>query len=209
LRRLDAVPLDKAAGVFSADGKKVLTFSPDKTLCLWDAKTGKQLHKLEGHEDACIGSFSPDGKLVLSFSADDTIRLWDAGTGEELRRLIGAKGMHGTRGFVAGGRQVAAFCDDQKYRLWDTETGRIVREIDLSAAGGDRSTMTVSPDGRLALVNYADNSVRVFNMANGKEIHRYDDCRKARAFSFSSDGTHAVGGSFRAGLFVFRLPSEK
>jgi WD40 repeat protein len=158
---------DKAAGVFSSDGKKILTFSPDKTLRLWDAKTGNPLHTLEGHEAACTGSFSPDSKLVLSFSADDTIRLWDVETGKEVRRLIGGKGLHGTRGFIAAGRQVAAFCDDQKYRLWDTETGRLVREIDLSAAGGDRWTMTASPDGRLA----AHSVARPFLPGNQREIY--------------------------------------
>jgi hypothetical protein len=51
--------------------------------------------------------------------------------------------------------------------------------------------------------------VRVFDSATGKEIHRYDSCPKARAFSFSPDGNYAVAGSFRAGLFVFRLPSQE
>lgn len=52
----------------------------------------------------------------------------------------------------------------------------------------------------------ADDSVRVLDLATGKETHRYDGCRKARAFSFSPDGSLAVAGSFRAGMFVFRLP---
>jgi len=67
--------------------------------------------------------------------------------------------------------------------------------------------MTPSPDGRLALVNHQDNSVRVYDLSSGKEIHRYENCQNARAFSFSPDGNYAVAGSFRAGLYVFRLPS--
>ena len=53
----------------------------------------------------------------------------------------------------------------------------------------------------------SDDSVRVLDLLTGKEIHRYDRCRKARAFSFSPDGTMAVAGSFRNGMFGFRLPS--
>jgi WD40 repeat protein len=200
---------DKAAGVFSPDSKKILTFSPDKTLRLWDAATGKQLLKLAGHDDACTGSFSPDGKQALSFGADSTIRLWDLASGKEIRRFEGGVVKDGARGFVNGGRQVAAYCDDQKYRIWDASSGKIGREIDLTNFGGDRWSMTASPDGRWGLVNHQDDSVRVFHLATGLEIHRYDHCVKARAFSFSPDGNFAVSGSFRAGLRVYRLPPEQ
>ncbi len=205
LRKLEG-HVDKAVGLFSPDGKKVLTHSPDKTLRLWDASTGKQLLKLEGHEVATI-SFSADSTKALAFGADGTIRLWDLDTGKEIRRFKGGTVKDGARGFTAGGRRVAAYCDDQKYRLWDTASGKIVQEIDLSRLGGDRWSMTPSPDGRLALVNHQDGSVRVYNLATGKEIHCYKGCRKARAFSFTPDGNYAVAGSFRAGMFVFRLPS--
>ena len=146
---------NRATGVFSADSKKVLTFSPDKTLRLWDVDTGKQLLKLEGHEDACTGSFSPDGKLALSFGTEGRVRLWNLETGKEIRRFERGIVKDGARGFIVGGRLVAAYCDDQKYRLWETASGKIVQEIDLSHVGGDRWSMTASPDGRLALVNHA------------------------------------------------------
>jgi dipeptidyl aminopeptidase/acylaminoacyl peptidase len=193
LRKLEG-HTDKAAGVFSPDGKKVLTFSPDKTLRLWDAESGKQLLELKGHEDACTGSFSPDGKQVLSFGADNTIRLWDAASGKEVRRFEGGNVKDGVRGFTAGGRQVAAYCEDQKYRLWDTASGKLLQAIDLTEMGGDRWSMTAAPDGRLGLVNHEDGSVRVFDLATGKEIHRYEGCRKARAFSLQPGRQLRRGG---------------
>ena len=200
---------EKAEGVFSPDGKKVLTFSPDKTLRLWDTDSGKELKKLEGHDDAVTGCFSPDGKQVLSSSADHTIRLWDVETGKEIRRFEGPKDSVIPAYFLAGGRQVAARCDEcRKFRVWETASGKLLREIDLSELGGDRWSMTASPDGRLGLVNHEDGSVRVYDLASGKEIHRYDGAPKARSFSFTADGNFAVAGSFRSGLFVFRLPNE-
>jgi WD40 repeat protein len=205
LRKLEG-HTDKAAGVFSPNGKTILTFSPDKTLRLWDADTGKQLLKLEGHTNSCTGCLSPDDKLVLSGSADQTTRLWDAATGKEIQRFEGGKLKEGVR-FVADGRQVAAYCDDQKYRFWDTDSGKIVQEINLSSVGANRSTITLSPDGRLALVSHQDNSVRLLDMTTGKDIHTYAGCPGARGFSFSPDNKYAVAGSFRAGLHVFRLPT--
>jgi hypothetical protein len=47
---------------------------------------------------------------------------------------------------------------------------------------------------------------RVIDLDNGKEIARYDRCRSANSFSFTLNNNFAVGGSFRAGMYVFRLP---
>src|SRR5262249_33738696 len=47
--------------VLSADGKRVLTSSSDKTLRLWDTKSGECLHILEGHTGRVVGAaLSPD-----------------------------------------------------------------------------------------------------------------------------------------------------
>jgi WD40 repeat protein len=200
---------DKAAGVFAPDGKTVLTFSPDKTLRLWDAATGKQMKKLTGHAAACTGSYSPDGKRAVSFGLDETARLWDLTTGKEILQFVGANVKAGVRGFVDGGRKVAAYCEDGFFRVWETTNGRLVQEINLTGFGGDRWTVAASPDVRLALFCPPDGAVRVYDLASGKVIHRYANCRNARAFSFTPDGQFAVAGSFRAGLFVFRLPSVK
>jgi WD40 repeat protein len=207
LRKLEG-HTEKAAGVFSPDGKKVLTFSPDKTLRVWDVETGKEQQKLTGHEDACSGCFSPDGKQVLSFSVDRTVRLWEVASGKEVRRFEGPGDKVGSASFVAGGKQVVANCDDQHYRVWETASGKLLRDIDLSEVGEDRWSMTASPDGRWGLVSHQDGSVRLFDLASGKEADQYPGCAKARAFSFSPDATTAVAGSFRSGVTVFRLPSR-
>ena len=67
---------------------------------------------------------------------------------------------------------------------------------------------TATPDGRQAVVSVeADASVRVLALPSGQEIHRYDGCPKARAWCFSPTGRVLVAGSFRAGMYVFRLPT--
>jgi hypothetical protein len=52
-------------------------------------------------------------------------------------------------------------------------------------------------------------SVQLLELPSGREIHRFLNCPRAQSFSFSADGTRAVAGSFRAGMYVFRLPSSK
>ena len=74
---------------FSPDGTRIVSGSDDKTLRLWDAKSGQPIGApLQGHEDAVSSvAFSPDGTRIVSGSDDKTLRLWDARSGEVLSVL--------------------------------------------------------------------------------------------------------------------------
>jgi WD40 repeat protein len=78
--------LDGAA--FSPDGGRIVTASLHQTPRVWDARTGRELLVLKGH-DGQVGSaaFSPDGTLILTLGEDRTARLWDAATGQEVLTL--------------------------------------------------------------------------------------------------------------------------
>jgi len=54
-----------------------LSGSYDNTVRLWDAETGKELHRFAGHTDGVRQAVvSPDGRYALSGAADRTLRLW-------------------------------------------------------------------------------------------------------------------------------------
>jgi WD40 repeat protein len=62
---------------FSHDGKILASAGHDKTVILWDVKTGKELRKLSGHTGGISEvTFNHNSTLVASASSDGTVRVW-------------------------------------------------------------------------------------------------------------------------------------
>src|ERR1700710_1102794 len=75
---------------FSPDQAMLATSSRDKTIKLWDVKTGELKQTLTGHTlDVYCVTFSRDGKLLVSASGDKSIRIWDLQSLKVIRTLEG------------------------------------------------------------------------------------------------------------------------
>jgi len=62
---------------FSPDGQTLASGSGDKTIKLWDIRSGKLKTTLTGHSNSVRSvAFSPDGQTLASGSWDNTIKLW-------------------------------------------------------------------------------------------------------------------------------------
>ncbi|MYG00412.1 hypothetical protein F4212_14955 [Candidatus Poribacteria bacterium] len=54
------------------------TGSADKTLRLWNARTGKNIHILTDHQEHVYSvNYSPDGKTIASIENNNIVRLWN------------------------------------------------------------------------------------------------------------------------------------
>ena len=63
---------------YSPDGGQIATGSDDKTVKLWDAKTGEQLASLQGHTgEVSSVTYSPDGGQIATGSEDKTVKFLD------------------------------------------------------------------------------------------------------------------------------------
>jgi WD40 repeat protein len=68
---------------FSPDGKLAISSSSDRTIRIWNIKTGNQIHEFKFHASNVI--FSPDGKYI-SFFSKGKFRSYDVETGKTLTK---------------------------------------------------------------------------------------------------------------------------
>ena len=62
----------------SPDGSRLVSASSDKTVRIWNGKTGQEEHCLKGHRGTVYSvSWSPDGSRLVSASGDKTVRIWN------------------------------------------------------------------------------------------------------------------------------------
>ena len=78
----------RATGVFSPDGKTVVSRTRDVKMKLLEAATGRELATLSEHAGLVpVARFSPDGTRLLLGLFDGSLKLADAATGQELATL--------------------------------------------------------------------------------------------------------------------------
>ena len=75
---------------YHPNGNLIATSSWDRTIRLWDARTGDLHNSLLGHHDWVLHvAFSPEGRRIASGGADGAIKIWDTATSQELWTLRG------------------------------------------------------------------------------------------------------------------------
>src|SRR5262249_30887585 len=98
---------------YSADGRRLASGSADRTVKLWNAKTGQEKLTLKGHTGRVTSvEFIPDGKRVASGSFDGTVRVWGVQTGQEKLTLNGHTDRVLSVAYSPDGRRIASGSDD-------------------------------------------------------------------------------------------------
>lgn len=148
---------------FSASGRLLLSGGMDSTIRLRDATTGGEtgLVKVSGWSQA---SFSADERSVLTVSRDG-IRAWDVVTGQQHRDVPFSLGQGGT--LSPTGALLLVTARDSAPRLYDARSGRLLRS--LSGGVGPLSGALFSNDSRLLAAAVTDGSVRIWNVATGRQ----------------------------------------
>jgi len=196
-----------SSAAFSADDRRIVTASYDRTAKLWDATTGLELLTIKGHKGDiyCVG-FSPDGRRVVTGAgmaeagiAPGEAKVWDAASGRQIFDLKGHNYSVWSVAFSPDGRRIATAASERTYKagevkVWDAGTGQ---ELLTLPCHEYVDCVAFSPDGERIVTGDYRAEVKVWDAATGKGLLSLKGhSQLISSVAFSPDGTRIVSSSW-------------
>ncbi len=193
------------AVIFTPDNKYIITGSSDKTIKVWDIKTGKEKKTLTGHGDYITSlSITRDGKYLASSSWDGTVLIWSLKKWKILTTLEGKFSYINSVAFSPTDKIIAFGGTDKKIFIFDYMLGELVQT--LEGHTDTINAVTFSPDGSLIASGGSDQTIRLWDVRTGnliKTINGHKDIVKSLVFS--PDGKFLVSGSWDGTIKVWNV----
>lgn len=198
LRTIERPSEPDEIGTLTPDGRLLAT--GNKVITIWDTPTGSLLHtlgKAENEIKAIPATFSPDGRLLASIYRSTVNQAKFYGTIKPAQ--VNPNDPNGIKAAQDFARTLSLRLFPEAARqvkIWDTATGQELRSLTIVSpdqygfVNDQTSAVTFSPDGRLlAACSAAKPVVQLWDVAAGKELHRFESgTMMISSLAFSGDG---------------------
>ncbi|KAI9339810.1 hypothetical protein DFJ73DRAFT_762802 [Zopfochytrium polystomum] len=168
----------------------IVSGGEDKTIRLWDARTGRGIRTLEGHHNTVNAvAVSADGMWIVSGSKDTTVRVWDVQSGRCVVVLEGHTLSVNCVAIAADGRRIVSGSDDRTVKVWEVDLEERLEQVlggvktEAHEGHGDAvRAVVVSEDGRFVASAGSDSTVKVWSAETGRLVRTVE----ARALNVGS-----------------------
>jgi hypothetical protein len=180
----------------SSDSTRIVSGGADKTVKVWDSRSGKEILTLLGHQSAVISvATSSDGTCIVSAGRGDrTVNVWDGRSGEPLHSPMGHKSAVSSVAISSDGSRIVSGSYDKTVKVWDFRSG-----TDLLTLKGHThwvGSVAISSDGGRILSGSYDGTVKVWDARSGKDLLTLrGHISQVSTVAISSAGTYIVGGN--------------
>ena len=200
---------------FSPDGNLIVSSSLDKTVRIWDVRTGRNTKTINGVLANTV-HFSPDGNKIITSSNDGTISIWDTETGDIIFTLFdtipnNTLNVFNPDGspciaipeaiFSPDGTLIASISTNDTIRIWNVSTREKVMSINVGSLTPPEIVL-FSPDNKRIVSGY--DTLKMWDVHDGKLIAampgHYNTVFDA---SFNSDGSLMVSSSMDSRICIW------
>ena len=143
---------------FCADGRRLVSGGDDKSIRVWDVKTGKEIRRITHDEGVTDLALFPDDRRVLATGGDTSI-VWDLETGRQVGRIS----LKASCVAVSPDGRRALFGKNTSVWFWDLEKYAKVGPFEAHTL--DVWRVEFAPDGRRAVSTSFDRTVRLWDLS--------------------------------------------
>lgn len=158
---------------FSKDQVKVLSFSDDKSVCLWDIATEEKITTFSEHNDYVrAGAPSPvSPEIILSGGYDHAVKLYDCRSNETIMTVNHGSPVESTLFLPSGGLFISA--GGTEIKVWDIfNGGKLLANI--SQHHKTVTTLLLASNNTRLLSASLDRHVKIYDISTFKIVHSID-----------------------------------